>query len=88
MTSEVLNAIAVLLHAAGGILLLHICQVFHFIFRNTVDVLVQWKAIKTKILLCFIHISVVTCSCVISEPLTLSLLRIEFENCGKRFHSS
>jgi len=41
MTSEVLNAIAVLLHAAGGILLLHICQVFHFIFRNTVDVLVQ-----------------------------------------------
>lgn len=88
MTSGVLNAIAVLLHAAGSILLLCICQVFQFVFHNTVEVLVQWWAIKTKSLLYFIHISVVTWSCVISEPLTLSLLRIKFGNCGKMFHSS
>lgn len=45
---------------------LHICQVFHFVFHNIVDTLVM--ATKTKILLCFAYISVVTCSCVISEP--------------------
>lgn len=61
---------------------LHICQVFHFVFHNIVDILVM--AIKTKILLYFAHISVVICSCIVSEPLTLLLLRTKLENCGEK----
>lgn len=88
MTSGVLNAIADLLHAAGTILLLRICQVFHFVFHKYSRSPGAVTGNKDQeFALFYSHLSGHR-SCVISEPLTLSLLRIKFGNCGKMLHSS